>query len=390
MWVDYGAGRNRTDDNQIANLTLYQLSYSPVENQRNYIYRETPIISRGLVLNEFRGERDGFDGELFAQMRGIVVSKPTGTKFPAPKRAERLGERLGKLVANGNDRLLRPAFLGEIDPEEQQGTFHQTTLVAVSTGAMHPHRGFPQLRLKLHAVQIGQHPQRGAGAIPIVDVIGIMHLFRNGRLSHTIKIRKGKTNGKLPIRTVSRIVLEGGRLMPDVKDILLLIKPSLQVFCFIVLTQFAASLVVDHMDEKSLERWRQILHSHNWEKNGDVYQQFFDVKKWKDRLPEMGDNSPNQFRKTRMNTTDPMYLYIFILETVRAEMCHGLAFIFGILVLMNNPTVPGLFFLLLYITLVNVPFVIIQRFNRPRLERLLEHIVKSHQGVLIPKESLYT
>jgi glycosyl-4,4'-diaponeurosporenoate acyltransferase len=178
--------------------------------------------------------------------------------------------------------------------------------------------------------------------------------------------------------------------MPDVKDILLLIKPSLQVFSFIVLTQFAASLVVDHMDEKSLERWRQILHSHNWEKNGDVYQQFFDVKKWKDRLPEMGDNSPNQFRKTRMNTTDPMYLYIFILETVRAEMCHGLAFIFGILVLMNNPTVPGLFFLLLYITLVNVPFVIIQRFNRPRLERLLEHIVKSHQGVLIPKESLYT
>ncbi|MFA6775698.1 MAG: hypothetical protein WCR76_05455 [Sphaerochaetaceae bacterium] len=174
------------------------------------------------------------------------------------------------------------------------------------------------------------------------------------------------------------------------KDFLAFIKPSLQVFCSIVLTQFVASLIVDHMNERRLERWRRILHSHLWEKDGDVYQQFFDVKKWKDRLPEMGDTSPNQFRKTRMNKSDPMYLYIFILETVRAEMCHGIAFFLGILVLMHEPYVPGLFFLLLYIVLMNIPFVIIQRFNRPRLERLLECIVKSHEGVLIPKESLYT
>lgn len=178
--------------------------------------------------------------------------------------------------------------------------------------------------------------------------------------------------------------------MPKVSEVMALVMPPLRLFCFIVLTQFVASLIVDHMNQKKLETWRKILHSHAWEKNGDFYQQFFDVKKWKDRLPEMGDNSPSQLRKNHMNNSDPMYLYIFILETVRAEMCHGLAFIFGILTLMKNNEVAGQFFLLLYIVLINIPFVIIQRFNRPRLEHLLERIVKSHQGVLIPKKRLYT
>jgi len=165
---------------------------------------------------------------------------------------------------------------------------------------------------------------------------------------------------------------------------------TIRLFSFIVLSQFLASLIVDHMEAEQLEMFRRFLHSHPWEKEGDFYQRHFDVKKWKDRLPEMGNNTPTQFRKNKMLGIKPEYLYQFVLETVRAELCHMFALIFGYAILFCNPHVPGLFFLSIYVTLINLPFIIIQRYNRPRLEKVLERIVKSQEGVIIPAERLYT
>lgn len=157
----------------------------------------------------------------------------------------------------------------------------------------------------------------------------------------------------------------------------------------IVLTQFLASLIVDHMDDARLEKGRKLLRIHRWERGGETWQAMLRVKNWKALMPEMGSNTPSQFRKTRMEGTKPWYLYHFVLETVRAELCHELALVFGLLVLHFCPQFIGRFFLYLYVVGINMPFIIIQRYNRPRFEHLLGTVVSGRHGVLIPSEKLY-
>ncbi|MFA5453515.1 MAG: hypothetical protein WCR02_06305 [Sphaerochaetaceae bacterium] len=162
----------------------------------------------------------------------------------------------------------------------------------------------------------------------------------------------------------------------------------IKLLATLILTQLVASLIVDHLGYNQLEVFRRILSCHCWEHEGAFYQQYFGVKKWKDRLPEMGSNTPSQFRKNKMESTKVDYLYQFILETVRAELCHGLSFAFGLLIIINNQ--PRLMLMaILYIVSINIPFIIIQRYNRPRLEKLLEKISNSTEEFLVPVKSLY-
>ena len=95
----------------------------------------------------------------------------------------------------------------------------------------------------------------------------------------------------------------------------------------------------------------------------------FPNQKWKDKLPDGTVIAKRGFDKSRLGKTDSAALKKFIIETQRAELTHWLlippAFLFfcGI----QDGRVGHGF----YALLVNVPFIMIQRYNRPRLERAL-------------------
>jgi glycosyl-4,4'-diaponeurosporenoate acyltransferase len=107
-----------------------------------------------------------------------------------------------------------------------------------------------------------------------------------------------------------------------------------------------------------------------WEQDGTIYQRLFKVKKWKGRLPDAGNAFGQNARKHRLAASDPVYLEKFILETRRAEWTHWIQiFPVPVFFLFNDWKV-GIF-MIFYALCVNLPCMMIQRYNRPRLQRIL-------------------
>ena len=64
------------------------------------------------------------------------------------------------------------------------------------------------------------------------------------------------------------------------------------------------------------------------------------------------------------------YLERWLVETCRAELVHWLALLSSGVFFLWNPPHLG-FIMVLYAVIVNLPCVIVQRYNRPRLVRVL-------------------
>ena len=106
-----------------------------------------------------------------------------------------------------------------------------------------------------------------------------------------------------------------------------------------------------------------------WEKQGAIWQRLFRIKKWKKYLPDGSSIVKSAYNKTYLHGKDNQTLAKFIIETRRAELTHWLlippAFVFFIW----NPLWAGVV-MLIYAGVANLPFIIVQRYNRPRLERI--------------------
>ena len=98
------------------------------------------------------------------------------------------------------------------------------------------------------------------------------------------------------------------------------------------------------------------------------------IKKWKDKLPQYTSKhgfSKKQF--TLPDKKDSKYINKFILETCRAEWNHAVSLIIIFpIILFNKPFIALTFTFLVLLT--NVPFILIQRYNRIRLLALRDRI----------------
>jgi len=115
----------------------------------------------------------------------------------------------------------------------------------------------------------------------------------------------------------------------------------------------------------SPNRW--LFRTRDWEHDGDVYR-VLRIDRWKDRLPSLV--TWQRFSKKRLTQASRRYLNRFVIETCRAESNHVRAI--ASVVLMRLWTPFDLWMTCLVIALAgNVPFILIQRYNRPRLLRIL-------------------
>ncbi len=107
-----------------------------------------------------------------------------------------------------------------------------------------------------------------------------------------------------------------------------------------------------------------------FEKNGDIYQHFFKVKRWKNHIPELGDFVKSIFPKKQILKLSRDYLYRFAAETCRAEFAHWCIIFSSFIFRFWNDAAMSIFMVLLAIAL-NFPYIIIQRYNRPRIINIL-------------------
>lgn len=144
------------------------------------------------------------------------------------------------------------------------------------------------------------------------------------------------------------------------------------ILCFTLwpLLQILAMYISYKLPSKFFNPNKYIFQSFKFEQNGKIYKTIFKVQKWKKYLPDGAAVRKAGYRKKHIADFTNVNLEIFLQESCRAEFGHILAifpfFVFGLFL-----PLPGLLFMFLYAFIVNLPCIIAQRFNRPRVSKLL-------------------
>lgn len=111
--------------------------------------------------------------------------------------------------------------------------------------------------------------------------------------------------------------------------------------------------------------------SFSFEKNGKIYEKI-GIKRWKTKLPDASlilyRFIPKLMPKKRLKVGEKEKISVLVKETCVAETTHFLAAVMG-LYCAKIWRGGGLILSLLYF-IWNLPFVLIQRYNRPRLMRV--------------------
>ena len=107
-----------------------------------------------------------------------------------------------------------------------------------------------------------------------------------------------------------------------------------------------------------------------WEREGKIYRRV-GIARWKDHLPDASRHASDMVRKRLEGDRTAEHLLRLVQETCVAECVHWLLWLVSpvLLAVMKRPW--SVAAALLY-GLSNLPFILIQRYNRPRLARLYE------------------
>ena len=112
-----------------------------------------------------------------------------------------------------------------------------------------------------------------------------------------------------------------------------------------------------------------------WYENGGKTYELLGIEHWKDKLPDISIYVNSVFPKKieHISTKDDRYFIKFATETCVAEMMHVmLIFLSPVFYLLNWDSNWGIGVMIISI-IANIPFAIVQRYNRPRLVRIINH-----------------
>ncbi len=126
-----------------------------------------------------------------------------------------------------------------------------------------------------------------------------------------------------------------------------------------------------HPDRFPFKAW-------SWEQNGNIYKHL-GIQRWKDLVPDMSKILPDMIPKKvnlRETSADAMVL---VQETCVAEVIHAalMALAIGIVILCPNGW--GVAIALFDSLLLNLPYILIQRYNRPKLLRVAEKLRRKEE-----------
>ncbi|MGD9200305.1 MAG: glycosyl-4,4'-diaponeurosporenoate acyltransferase [Chitinispirillia bacterium] len=114
-----------------------------------------------------------------------------------------------------------------------------------------------------------------------------------------------------------------------------------------------------------------LFKDYTWEKNGKLYENLLGVTVWKNLIPDGAAWFSSGFSKKNLQKKDVAYFDRFVKETCRGELTHWLVILFAPLFFLFNPPWAG-WIIIAYALCANLPCIIIQRYNRPRLKGVVK------------------
>ncbi len=155
-----------------------------------------------------------------------------------------------------------------------------------------------------------------------------------------------------------------------------------------ILIHFGSGYLAHHLPTGVLVAFPLVNHSYCWEDSGRFYE-WLGIRAWKDRLPEAGAFFAGGFSKRYLRSQDPAYLRRFVVETARAEFSHWLTWGMALTFFAWTPWQVGVA-MLIYGAAVNLPCILIQRYNRARLQRAARALARrsDRNGATLPANAV--
>lgn len=156
-------------------------------------------------------------------------------------------------------------------------------------------------------------------------------------------------------------------------QILFLPRPYAIALCFLLwaLIQVLVSYVCLKMPNRFFNPTKFPFASFRFEQEGAFYRKWLRVHKWKKHLPDGGALMGADFHKKNLEHVTHANLRRFMIESCRAEMTHFFAilpfWVFGFIA-----PADVIWIMFVYALALNMPCIIAQRYNRPRIRKLME------------------
>lgn len=144
-------------------------------------------------------------------------------------------------------------------------------------------------------------------------------------------------------------------------------------FAYLVMISFLAFLVGRILPYRWFHYDRFPYKPLPFEKDGKVYLRL-KINRWQKKMPDMSKIVPKLIPPKRMADPSVESITVLIKETCIAELIHAVFALVGLGGLWIWPGWGGFLFVFLYIFLGHVPFILIQRYNRPRLVKLMNRL----------------
>ena len=156
-----------------------------------------------------------------------------------------------------------------------------------------------------------------------------------------------------------------------------------------ILIHFGSGYLAHHLPTGVLVALPLVNRSYRWEGAGGRFYERLGMRAWKDRLPEAGAFFKGGFSKRHLRSRDPAYLKRFVLETARAECSHWLTWGMAVTFFAWTPWQVGAI-MLIYGAIVNLPCILVQRYNRARLKRAIRALSlrSDRDGAALPAHAV--
>lgn len=156
-----------------------------------------------------------------------------------------------------------------------------------------------------------------------------------------------------------------------------LFKMNIIVF---ILISLVMTLVCDKIPSKLYDYKKWMFRVRKWEHGGLFYEKYLMVKKWKSKLPDISDFVKWRFNKKHLAESDSEYLSVFLTESCKSEFTHWMIILSTVIFAFWNDSLTTFLFFVAA-SLLNLPYIIIQRYNRPRLIKLLRRNKQQQSGL---------
>lgn len=150
---------------------------------------------------------------------------------------------------------------------------------------------------------------------------------------------------------------------------------------FYALTGFMCFLFGRFVPKKFFNPNAVIFRSLPFERDGEIYERI-GIKYWQNRLPDMSKLLPGTMpAKSVEKIPTSANVMIMLRETCVAEMVHWVLYLWGLGSFRFFRVHTAVIVYIIYVA-ANTPFILIQRYNRPRLKKLYAICIRRERAAL--------